>query len=393
VPITGKPLVKWLELSAAVRGFNYNTFGSDFTWKTGVLWKMPEGVSIRGTYSTAFRAPSIADLYLGASDSFPSVTDPCSTDVDGDGASDGPLTGAVGEQCAEENVPTDFVDQRTQLREKWGGNPEVEPETATIATGGLVYEPPKLSGLAVTLDYFWVHVENSIQRWGASTILASCYQFQDPTACALIDRNPTTHLIDIIDDRQTNVGGDKTAGLDFQIRYDWTHKTAGRFRHNLEGTYLLKYNSYIPDPALGLRVIEGVGVYDVGVYPRIRANFSTLWGLKDFGAGLNVRYIHSYDECIDDDCDTYREQYSPDELVAEGYENGYSRTIDANITADVFASYELSSAAGNSTLTLGVNNVLDQDPPWVYNSFLNTSDEATYDFMGRYFYLRFSQAY
>ena len=34
-------------------------------------------VTVRGTYSTAFRAPTITELYLGQFDNFPSVSDPC----------------------------------------------------------------------------------------------------------------------------------------------------------------------------------------------------------------------------------------------------------------------------------------------------------------------------
>ncbi len=387
VPITNKPGIKWLELSAAIRGFNYNTFGSDFTWKSGVLWKMPMGLSVRGTYSTAFRAPSILDLYRGASESFPSVTDPCDT-------LNNTRTAEEQAECSAQGIPDDYVDANSQQKEILGGNPDVNPETANIFTGGIVYEPPAVKGLAVTLDYFWIHVDNAITPWGAGTILQACYTSHDPYACSLVIRDSDTHKILYIDDRNTNIGGDKTAGLDFQVQYTWNHPTAGRFRHNLEGTFEQKFNSYIPDPSTdsGLRVYEGTGTYDLGTHPRWKFNFNTLWGLNDMGAGFNVRYIGGFKECEDNDCDTF-DQYSQDELTAMGYPNGASRTIDRNITADLFVNYSLKYAdKGRSMLTLGVNNLTDQDPPFIANSFLNTAD-TDYDFMGRYFYVRFAQSY
>jgi outer membrane receptor protein involved in Fe transport len=51
------------------------------------------------------------------------------------------------------------------------------------------------------------------------------------------------------------------------------------------------------------------------------------------------------------------------------------------------------SSAGRSTISAGVNNVLDQDPPNIYNGFLATSDSNTYDFLGRFFYVRLSQLF
>ena len=41
-------------------------------------------------------------------------------------------------------------------------------------------------------------------------------------------------------------------------------------------------------------------------------------------------------------------------------------------------------------LTLGMNNVFNQPPAVIFNGLLGTSDFTTYDFMGRYLYLRVS---
>ena len=45
---------------------------------TGGVWRPIQGLSLRGTYSNSFRAPSISDLYTGQTDSFENISDPCS---------------------------------------------------------------------------------------------------------------------------------------------------------------------------------------------------------------------------------------------------------------------------------------------------------------------------
>ena len=65
VPVSGLRGAQWSELSFAARAFDYDTFGSGVTWKAGGLFKTFGGLAVRGTYSTAFRAPSVGELYQG----------------------------------------------------------------------------------------------------------------------------------------------------------------------------------------------------------------------------------------------------------------------------------------------------------------------------------------
>src|SRR5262249_53755025 len=155
VPLSGKPLAEWTEISLAARGFHYNTFGNGATWKAGGLFKTIGGVALRGTYSTAFRAPSVNELYSGKGVSFPKANDPCSTATNGDGVTDGPLMNPVlAARCAAQGVPTDAVFGTTQQQAVGGGNPDLKPETAKVITAGIVVEPPAVKGLSLTLDYF-----------------------------------------------------------------------------------------------------------------------------------------------------------------------------------------------------------------------------------------------
>ena len=44
-------------------------------------------------------------------------------------------------------------------------------------------------------------------------------------------------------------------------------------------------------------------------------------------------------------------------------------------------------------MTVGVNNVMDRNPPLIYIGFQADSDAPTYDYMGRFFYARMAQTF
>ena len=376
VPISGKEYAQWVELNLAARAFHYNTFGNGVTWKAGGLFKTTQGLGLRSTYSTAFRAPSVGELTQGKADDFPSATDPCDT-------SDGPLTNPITiKRCAEQGVPaTGFTPGTTQQRTQIGGNANLSQETAKTLTAGIVYEPPQVKGLSLTLDYFNIKIDKAIQALGGQVILANCYERDQQEACDAIHRDTALHQIDFIDDPFLNIGGNTTDGLDYAIAYDWKQKDAGHFRHQLEGQWLHKWNL---DNGTG-SILKGVGVYDLGAYPKWKTNFSTFWDHLGFNAGFNFRVIGSFDECENNDCNTV----DPD----TGKRVNPHRTVDRNYNADLFAGYMVKSQAGTTRLTVGVNNLADQAPSLIYVGFQSDSDASTYDYMGRYFYARLTQTF
>ncbi len=175
VPIVNHlPFAEEIEATAAARVFNYSNFGSDVTYKFGGRWTVIRDVTLRGTYSTGFRAPSIGDLYQGLADGFPSVSDPCAgTNPD--------IRTACG--AAWNNG-----DNQTQLRSQSGGNPALKPETAKIFTIGTVLEPSFVKNFTVTADYYYISLDQTIGTIGASTILSGCYFRGISAYCDLITR-------------------------------------------------------------------------------------------------------------------------------------------------------------------------------------------------------------
>jgi iron complex outermembrane recepter protein len=346
------------------------------TWKTGGLFRTVDGVAVRGTYSTAFRAPSIGELFAGNADDFQSAEDPCDTNPPS-----GPrvLDPTTAKHCMDQGVPAASQFGTTQQRAIDGGNASLKAETARVATAGVVFEPPPVKGLAFTLDYWRIKIDDAIQVLGATAIFANCYERSLDAYCTQIHRDPITHQIDSVDNPVSNVGSTTTSGLDFAAIHDHKFQTIGRIRGQFEAQYLFMTN--IDN---SVQVLHGRGFFDLGVFPRIKANFSALWQHPSgIGGGFNVRYVGSYKECNGNNCNT-------EENLATAH------TVDPWFKTDLFANYELKSKAGTTRLSVGVNNVLDRQPPVIYTgpaANAANSDPGTYDYMGRFLYARLAQIF
>jgi iron complex outermembrane recepter protein len=381
VPYSGGEFVKWAEINAAGRAYRYNTFGSGATGKVSALVRSAGGVALRGTYGTAFRAPNVAEMFAGQADGFPLLEDPCDTKPPSK-KNQIVLDPMVSAQCMAQGVPTGAIFGTSQQRALSGGNPKLNPEKGNVATAGLVYEP--LKGLDFTADYWRIQIDDAITTLNPQTILAQCYQGGIDKFCNQIQRDPTTHEISHLVNIVQNVGGVSTSGLDLSAGYQYRN-AAGTFRHSVEGTYLFKYNIDTgtlrdpKDPTKGNQILHGRGYYDLGVNPDLKFNIFTLWSHPSgLGAGFNFRFVDSYQECNQNNCN------SP--------ANG-RRDVSNYATGDVYVAYGLKTSQGNTSITVGMNNAANVTPPVIYNGGALNSDESAYDFMGRQFYLRLSQLF
>jgi len=378
--IGGIPFIEDLEVTAAARVFSYSTFGTDATYKIGGRWRVVPDFTFRGTYSTGFRAPSIAELYQGQADAFPNVQDPCR----GAGVAGGSAPPASCGDAANNG------DAQTQLRSRVGGQTGLQPETAKIFTTGVVLEPRYVRNLTVTVDYYNITIDKTLAPIGASTILNACY-FGDPASapryCALIQRDETTHRILNIINLTTNAGQDKTDGIDVAIRYDLPTEL-GRWGFLFDGTWLHQYNRTLADGT----VVRARGRFDLattgGVYPAFKFNSGLRWALSGLGAGVTSRFVGSFTEC-----GTASGNFAGSGLC---YVNStYQRHVDAYNTWDVYLSYAFNTSFGKTSLAAGVNNVFNKDPAIIYNGFTAASDPTAYadGFMGRFGYLRVGHAF
>ncbi|MCE2448386.1 MAG: TonB-dependent receptor [Candidatus Latescibacteria bacterium] len=118
-------------------------------------------------------------MFLGVSDSFPLVSDPCSRVDEAGNARE--LTEQQERNCAAQGIPDDFEDSRAQLLAKLGGSTDLDPEKAAMITAGVVYQPGLLGGLDLTVDYYTTKIEDEIGTLPAGLILSNCYSQDAPS--------------------------------------------------------------------------------------------------------------------------------------------------------------------------------------------------------------------
>ncbi|MET0390618.1 MAG: TonB-dependent receptor, partial [Polyangiales bacterium] len=379
IPLFEKlPAIEALELVAAGRGSFYSTFGNTFNYKLGARWAPTQDFALRGTYSTAFRAPSINELFLGRSDSFGSVVDPCGADV--------PPGSALERNCG---TAANNGDDRQQQRTRIGGNTNLQPEKAKIFTVGVVLRPRNAKNFSLTVDYFHTKITQTINSLGEGVILQGCYPStggEVPKYCDLVQRDPITGRINSIDNLNANTGEERLDGIDMAGQYD-IDSSAGLFSLNAVVAYLHRYDMTLADGT----VIRGAGNFDLntkgntgvgGAYPHFRFNAGVTWARNGFSAGVRTYFIGSYKECATSDGDISGGGlcYAPD--------NGGSRWVSAYNTWDLVLGYSFKNSAGLTTFSIGSTNVFDVAPPRVYNGFVSNTDSYTYDMLMRQVYAR-----
>jgi outer membrane receptor protein involved in Fe transport len=366
-------LLEALELTAAARASFYSSFGDTFNYKFGARWAPIQDFALRGTYSTAFRAPAVPELYLGNSDSFDSAVDPCGKNVQ----PGSPLARSCG--AAANNG-----DDSSQQRARWGGNPQLDPETAKIFTLGLVVRPRVAKNLSLTFDYFNTDITKTIDRIGTDIILQGCYPGSAgvaPKYCDLITRDPQTQRISRVINLYNNVGRDKVDGLDMIGQLDLT-TAAGSFNLLAAVTYLHRFDRTLADGT----IVKGAGTADLdAAFPHFRFNAGVRWQLSGWSAALNTFFIGSYRECADGS-GTFQSGglcYAPD--------HAGERAISASSTWDAVLGYSFQSSAGRSNVLLGMTNIFDAKPPLSYTT--SSVNLKTYDQVGRQVYARVSHQF
>jgi outer membrane receptor protein involved in Fe transport len=378
-----------LSLDTAYRYSDYGGGIQTDTYKFGLEWAPVSDVRLRASYQRAVRAANIVELFTAQGfNLFDAPGDPCGAAARDPNASDA--------ECIATGVPAGLVGRASldspagQYNFLQGGNPNLQPETSDTYSYGVVFQPRWVPGLAITVDYFDIKIEDTITIFGANNIFTACYSAEDPTACSLINRNPGTGQLWIgtghVEDLNTNIGSLSTSGYDINIGY--TGLEMGRFgslAFNLTGTYLI---DLITQPVPGLDIDpnpnEASDRYDcVGFYstvcgvpsPQWRHRFRTSWQTPwDVDVSLTWRHFGEVTK-LDGPNDT-----------------GTATDLDYNLPSedyfDLAANWAITEKAG---VTLGINNVLD-DNPSLSGSVGTTGNgntfPQTYDALGRYVFLR-----
>ena len=358
------------------------------TYKFGVEFAPIRDVRFRGSYNRAVRAPNIQELFAPQFVGLDGSTDPCG---------DAPVTatdfGCLAQGLVVGQQPT--ANPAAQYNGLLGGNPLLNPEKATTKTLGVVLEPSFLPRFALTIDYWNIEVEDAIQGFGADTILQDCIDNTTATtvapSCALIQRNPAGSLWlssdGFVIDTPTNVGGIKTRGFDFNASYSHRLGGLGNLSASFIGTWLKKYETdnglAEPYDCAGFygSVCSGGTVSSAAPLPKWRHKMrTTLQMPSGVGVSLQWRMMGKVEH-----------EHNSSDSALSGTVPQLGGKIDAQHYFDLATTY---SFGDHYNLRLGVNNILDNDPPLVTSAqgscpagpCNGNTYPGTWDALGRYFY-------
>jgi iron complex outermembrane receptor protein len=220
--IKGMPLVQGLSWSVSGRYTDYDSFGAQSTYKTGLDWKISSAFRLRSSYGTSFRAPALYELYIADQTSFPSQQqiDPCiryslSTNT------------RLQTNCAAVGLDPDYVGGDTSATVSTGGGKgRLKPETAETKSISLVWTP-SFTNLSIAIDYLDIEITDQIDRFGAGNILNTCYesaQFATEPFCKLFKRetnpsSPDYQSITQVTDDYRNVITVRNRSIDYTVDY------------------------------------------------------------------------------------------------------------------------------------------------------------------------------
>jgi len=330
VPIVGSENrvagIRTLELSIAGRYEEYSDFGETFNPKIGVNWSPFSALSVHGSWGESFRAPGLAENdpksggYGLYGDNLPCAHQPPATTCFGIGIA--------------------------------GGNPDLKPEEATTWSIGVDLHPDALPGFRASLTYFSIDYDNQIVGLrGSAGLLTnpiySQYRMLNPTPAEVnallssglpINSPINAGLVTYIQDgRRHNLATTFAKGLDADIRNVW-ETGIGDLSAGINASYFTKLSTSTGPGA------PEVDVADTLNFPqrfRSRADFG--WRRDAFDVVAFVNYIGDYKQTG---------------VVPV-------RDIDDLMTIDLHIGYDMDAIVSGLSLALDVQNVTDEDPPFV----------------------------
>ncbi len=346
--IEGAQFAELVSVNGSYRNSDYTTGQKSDTYGLGIEWAPVKQARFRASYQQAVRAANLIELYtpqgLGL---YNDTEDPCA----------GAAPTATLAQCQRTGVTAAQYGKiqdspAGQYNGLFGGNANLKPETAKSTTFGVVASP--LTNLSFTVDYFDIKVADTISNVPQPTTLRNCLNTGDPTFCSQVQRDQlgTIWLLPqgFVKGVNVNIGAIRTSGIDLGVTYTQKLSGYGSVVFNMVGTYLQKAET---EP------VKGGGKFDcVGLYGQLcgtpnpewrhkaRATWTTPWNVD---LSMTWRFFGKVD------ADTT----SSNPLLA-GTTRDVERTLGHRDYFDLAGSWAVSKQL---TLSGGVNNLLDKDPP------------------------------
>ena len=361
-------LAEDLKLNLSTRFTDYESYGSDTTFRAAMDWQLFDEWRIRATHGNSFRAPALYEQHLGDQTGFVSgFIDPCKT-YQNDSLPGDP----VFDNCEAQNLPADFSSLGDGIEVIIGGSNTLDSEKADSTTFGLVYQPDAVD-FSLGLNRWEINVEDTVSALSASRILETCYDTRGLSSpfCKRVGPRGPRGEITFVDSSFLNVGTQHVSGIDVDLLYQKEFPTL-----NFAADFTLTYMDEFYEDILGER-LDYVGHFAV---PEFNGEVDFLVTWRDWVFNWRADWIGSTEEEPIFDPDT---------------------TIPNRITStdDYFYHSFTTAYRGTRWGVVGtISNVFDQDPPLVADGtgspsaarIFNTIPGAGYPLIGRSFILRFN---
>ena len=373
--ISGATAADLLEVALAARSSDYSSSGSKSTYKASALWRPIDQLSFRGSFSTGFRAPGIGELFGGAAREDFTFLDPCADYLGTEGAANGGRDAAqpanIQTNCATLGVAPGLTQINPQLSALSVGNTTLEPEESDNITFGVVYSPAWSDGLAwsdgmtLSVDYYSVEIDSAVQGLSPGELIDACVETLNPVFC---DNTPRTSSgqLDTVQNKLQNLGGIDASGVDIAFSYLSPETNFGTFTVDVDATHLNEYveRTNNPDGTQSSNDLTGTAPDETffRAFPEWRAVTSVGWLMNRFNGSLRFRWF--------------------DEMDNDG------SNLDSAMFTDLRVSWNPDVMDDALTVTLGFNNVLDEDPPVCQNCGVVGINPVVHDLPGRVGYLR-----
>jgi outer membrane receptor protein involved in Fe transport len=375
-------------------------------------------LTLRGSYTEAFHAPALSEISPASTHSVTGGFDP----------------------ILKEPVSSEV---------RVIGNPNLQPEVAYEWSYGAVFSPKWINGLTLSADWWHIDLRSIASLLGTQFIIEN-------NIPGLVIRGPPTipgrpgPIILVIDPNE-NLTGAIFEGLDYEAIYIldssiFGHGDFGRLTATLNGTWLSRAELQIAPETKRFGIAGEVippGFTLTGSLPWSRANFSLFYDgpadtwMQGVDVGAVVHYTGQYE---DDNLSLTQSpfgEFSKPQTPRSGFRSWRARKVSAWTTLDLILNYtfNLPSPApaevpgfakdggknvkmkdgkgkivipvsvaeynpcgwrawlNNTTITLGMQNVFDKDPPFVAGAFENGYDESVATIKGRFWYVQLKKRF
>ncbi|GGP50867.1 TonB-dependent receptor [Shewanella saliphila] len=305
------PLTDDVELNLAARYDDYSDFGDNLAPKASVRWQALDNVVVRASYSEAFRAPSLSQLYAATTFSAETGTDyPFCTSA-----------GTSEADCSSKQYDT-YI----------SANSDLGPETSEYINVGVAWDI--VDDIGVKVDYFNLNIDDVISQRSITNVMRG-------VAAGTLEENETFYVTrapngdDGTLGRALEIGtgygnGDKLEITGVDVSLNAKFETAiGDIGFNWNNSFVLDY----------IEEVEGGGeAIDISGWnglPDYKSNFTTNYMLGDHSFSWNMNYTSST------------------------YEDDDTGHLDSWLIHNLSYVYD----AGNyGSILLGINNLTDEDP-------------------------------